>query len=86
MHPKPAVADEEQLLPRAEAAQYLSDVKRIPTSVAQLAKLAVTGGGPEYRKAGRTPLYPRDGLDSYAKAKLSPRVRSTAELRAATAA
>ena len=57
MHQKPAVADEERLLSRAEAAQYLSEIKRIPTSVALLAKLVVTGDGPEYRKAGRTPLY-----------------------------
>jgi hypothetical protein len=75
--------DQERLLSRAEAARYLSENWRIPTSVALLAKLAVNGGGPEYRKAGRTPLYPQDGLDTYAKAKLTRRVRCTAELREA---
>jgi hypothetical protein len=31
--------------------------------------------------AGRYPLYPQDGLDDWARAKISPRVRSTSELR-----
>jgi hypothetical protein len=75
----------EQLLSRAEAAQYLTECRRIRTSVASLAKFAVTGEGPEFRKAGRIPLYPQDALDSYAEAKLSQRVRSTAELREANA-
>jgi hypothetical protein len=84
MFQKAATAlDEEQLLTRVEASRYLSGDWHIPTSVALLAKLAVTGGGPEYRKAGRTPLYPQDALDSYARSKLSKRVRSTAELRSA---
>jgi hypothetical protein len=78
--------DQEQLLSRVEASQYLSGNWHIPTSVALLAKLAVTGGGPEYRKAGRTPLYPQDALDSYARSKLSRRIRSTAELRGADVA
>jgi hypothetical protein len=73
----------EQLLRRQEAARYLQNTWSIPHSPATLAKLAVTGGGPEYRKAGRTPLYPQDALDSYARSKLSKRVRSTAELRSA---
>jgi hypothetical protein len=70
----------EQLLRRTEAARYLVETWRISCSVATLAKLAVGGGGPEFRKAGRTPLYPQDGLDSYAQSKMSPRVRSTSEL------
>ena len=51
-------------------------------SPATLAKLAVVGGGPEFRKAGRTPLYPQDGLDTYAQSRMSRRVRSTTELDA----
>jgi len=70
----------EHLLRREEAARYLKDTWGIPHSVPTLAKLAVIGGGPEFRKCGRTPLYPQDGLDSYARSKLTRRVRSTAEL------
>jgi hypothetical protein len=70
----------ERLLRRSEAARYLIDTWRISCSVATLAKLAVAGRGPEFRKAGRTPLYPQDGLDSYAQSKMSRRVRSTSEL------
>lgn len=74
---------QERLLRRAEASTYLRETWNIPHSPETLAKLAVSGSGPEYRKAGRTPLYPQDGLDSYALARLSRRVRSTAELREA---
>ena len=71
---------EEHLLSRAEASDYLRGVWKIPHSIGTLAKLAVVGGGPEFRKAGRIPLYPQDGLDAYARAKLTRRVRSTSEL------
>jgi hypothetical protein len=72
----------ERLLRRVEASHYLNEIWRIPHSPATLAKLAVVGGGPEFRKAGRTPLYPQDGLDTYAQHKMSRRVRSTSELLA----
>jgi hypothetical protein len=75
----------EQLFRREEAARYLRDSWKIQLSAGTLAKLAVSGSGPEYRKSGRTPLYPQDALDSYAQARLSRRVRSTAELRDANA-
>jgi hypothetical protein len=78
-------SDRERLLRREEAARYLLDTWSIPHSVATLAKLAVTGGGPEFRKSGRTPLYPQESLDAYAKSKLTRRVRRTAELREANA-
>jgi hypothetical protein len=71
---------QERRLNRSDAARYLVETWQIPCSVATLAKLAVIGGGPEFRKAGRTPLYPQDGLDSYAQSKMSRRVRSTSEL------
>jgi hypothetical protein len=78
-------SEPERLFRREEATRYLQDTWSIPHSVATLAKLAVTGSGPEFRKSGRTPLYPQDGLDSYARSKLTRRVRSTAELREANA-
>ena len=81
MHPDIASLAQERLRRRAEASRYLVETWQIPCSVGALANLAVVGGGPEYRKAGRTPLYPQDALDEYARSKLSRRVRKTAELR-----
>jgi hypothetical protein len=82
MEMNPDSVGAEQLLRRSEASGYLNEIWRIPHSTATLAKLAVVGGGPEFRKAGRTPLYPQDGLDTYAQSRMSRRVRSTAELDA----
>ena len=65
---------------RKEAARYLTDVWGIPMSPKTLAKLAVTGGGPQYRKAGRLPLYEIAVLDAFARSKLSPLVSSTSQL------
>ena len=47
-----------------------------------LAKLAVVGGGPEYRMAGRFPLYRIADLDYWALSKIGAPVRSTSEARA----
>ena len=49
-----------------------------------LAKLAVTGGGPMYRRAGRIPLYSIEDLDRYAEEKLGKQVRSTSDYGVAT--
>ena len=76
---------QERLRQRKEAAAYLRESWGIPTSDKTLAKLAVIGGGPVFRKAGRVPLYPEDGLDEHARKKLSPRVASTSELKRAGA-
>jgi len=46
-----------------------------------LAKLASTGGGPVFRKAGRCSLYEITDLDAWAQAKISEPIRSTAEFR-----
>jgi hypothetical protein len=72
----------ERRVRRKDAARYLTDVWGIPTSPKTLAKLAVTGGGPQYRKAGRIPLYEIAALDSFARSKLSPLVSSTSQLEA----
>jgi hypothetical protein len=73
-------------LRRAEASAYLRERHSIQHSTDYLAKLAVTGGGPTFYKARRTPLYPPAGLDAYAAEISSPLVRSTSELRAVEAA
>ncbi len=67
-------------LRRAEAATYLLETHGIRRAVGTLAKLAVIGGGPRFRVAGRTPLYSTDDLDAWAESILSPPVGSTSEL------
>jgi hypothetical protein len=64
-------------LRRAAAAQYVRDHWGQPCSAKWLAKLAVVGGGPIYRKAGRFPLYAPDDLDRWAQERLSAPRRST---------
>ena len=44
-----------------------------------LAKLACTGGGPEFRKAGRMRLYEPAALDDWAQSKISAPVRTTSD-------
>ncbi len=68
-------------LRRSEAAAYLLETHGIHRAVGTLAKLAVVGGGPRFRVAGRTPLYSTDDLDAWVELILSPPVRSTSELR-----
>ncbi len=68
-------------LRRYEASNYLLETHGIRRTVGTLAKLAVIGGGPRFRVAGRTPLYSPDDLDAWADSILSPPVRSTSELR-----
>ena len=68
-------------LRRAEAATYLHEKHGIRRAVGTLAKLAVVGGGPRFRIAGRTPLYSTADLDAWVESILSPSVGSTSELR-----
>jgi len=71
-----------RLLRRWEAAQHVADTWGIPLSPKTLAKLAVIGGGPMFRRAGRIPLYYPSQLDDWARARISPAVSSTSELGA----
>jgi hypothetical protein len=68
-----------RLLRRKEAANYVTAKWGIPLSGQTLAKLAVIGGGPTYRKAGRFPLYEPSDLDEWAQSRLGPKIRSTSE-------
>jgi hypothetical protein len=68
-------------LRRKKAAKYVEEMHGQPCSPKTLAKLAVVGGGPAYRKAGKFPLYEPDDLDEWAMAKLSPKVRSSSEFQ-----
>lgn len=71
-------------LTRAEASAYLLSQHGISRTPGTLAKLAVVGGGPKFRKIGsRHVLYDVADLDAWAKSALSAPVGSTSELRAA---
>ena len=65
---------------RKAASDYLLLTWGLRRSVNYLAKLAVVGGGPAFRKAGRNPLYTIEDLDAWASDLIGPRVRSTSEL------
>ncbi len=71
-------------LRRVEAAAYVRETFNLPCSPKTLAKLACVGGGPPFH-AGRWPLYPRAGLDAWARAKIGPLVRSTSDTATAAA-
>ena len=68
-----------KFLRRKAAASYIREHWGYPCSPNTLAKLAVIGGGPIFRRAGRIPLYAVDDLDSYVEAKLGQPLRSTSE-------
>jgi hypothetical protein len=68
---------------RKQASEYLLEVHGVSLSTATLAKLAVIGGGPAYRKDGPFPIYDQPVLDDYAVARLGPLRASTSESLAA---
>jgi hypothetical protein len=63
---------------RAGAVEYLANRWGIVRTVSTLAKLACIGGGPEFLKAGRQPLYPEQNLDRWAAELLRPAGRGKA--------
>jgi hypothetical protein len=69
-----------RLLRRVEAARYLSDKVGLPCSPRTLAKLAVIGGGPLYRKASRVPLYEIADLEIWARSRIGGKQRSTSDV------
>jgi hypothetical protein len=68
---------------RKQASEYLFEEHGVSLSPATLAKLAVVGGGPSFRKDGPFPLYERPDLDTFAVARLGPLRQSTSETLAA---
>jgi hypothetical protein len=72
-------------LRRADAARYVRENWGLPCSPKWLAKLAVTGGGPIFRKAGRFPIYLPSDLDAWADARIGEPRRSTSVAIAYTA-
>ncbi len=69
-----------RFLRRADAALYVSQTYGFPCSRQWLAKLAVIGGGPTFRKAGRTPIYAPQDLDTWAKDRIGAPQRSTSDV------
>lgn len=67
-------------LNRKSASQHLLSTWGLQRSPNYLAKLAVVGGGPAYRKANRAPLYTIEDLDAWAAGLIGPRIRSTSDL------
>jgi hypothetical protein len=65
---------------RALAAAYVETTYGFPCSRQWLAKLAVIGGGPAFRKAGRTPIYAPEDLDAWALARIGAPQRSTSDI------
>lgn len=66
-------------LRRKDAAFYITGRWGFPCSRQWLAKLAVVGGGPLYRKAGRTPIYAPSDLDAWAIERIGAPQRSTSD-------
>jgi hypothetical protein len=68
---------------RAEASLYLREAYGIARTEGTLAKYAVTGDGPLFRKLGaKTVMYDREELDRWAGELLGVEYRSTSEVRA----
>ena len=70
---------DKEFLRRAEAANYVSKRYGFPCSRQWLAKLAVIGGGPLFRKAGRFPIYKPADLDTWAQSRIGPARSSTSD-------
>ena len=64
---------------RKVASAYLLEEHGVSLSPATLAKLAVLGGSPPFRKDGPFPLYERTDLDNFATVRLGPLRTSTSD-------
>ena len=68
-----------RFLRRKAASIYLHQTYGLDRAPSTLAKLAVIGGGPPFRRMGRVPLYAEDDLDEWVASKLSAPMRSTSD-------
>ena len=67
-------------LRRKLASEYLELVFGITVAPSTLAKYACVGGGPDFQRVNRTPLYPRESLDAWALSKLGPIINHTSQV------
>jgi hypothetical protein len=74
----------QRYLSRNEAAQYIRTRYGFPCSRQWLAKLAVLGGGPIFRKAGRNPICAPADLDDWAMSRIGQPQRSTSDVPTGT--
>ena len=68
-----------RLFRRTEAAAYVTQTWGFPLSPNTLAKLAVTGGGPLFRKISRYPFYDAADLDGWVSARMGRKRSSTSD-------
>jgi hypothetical protein len=66
-------------LRRKEVSAYLRQKFGLERSPATLAKLAVIGGGPPFRRMGRTPLYSEVDIDRWVAERIGPLIHSTSD-------
>jgi hypothetical protein len=66
---------------REEAAEYLRYAYKLKCKGTYLRELAWRGGGPLYRRVGRSAIYTLKDLDAWAKSKLGPVIAKASELR-----
>ena len=71
-----------RFLRRKAASAYLHKTYGLDRAPSTLAKLAVIGGGPVFRRLNRIPLYSEDDLDNWVKSMLSEPMRSTSDTKA----
>lgn len=81
----PATPAPDALLRRRALAEALT-AAGFPVAESSLATRATRGGGPPFRRFGLIPLYRWADAVEWAEARLSPPVRSTAELDPRTVA
>jgi hypothetical protein len=70
---------EKRFLTRRQAADYVT-ARFFPCKISFLAKLAVVGGGPVFRKAGQAALYEPHRLDEWAQSRIGHEIKTTSEL------
>ncbi len=68
---------QQQYFRRAQAAKFITDTWGIPCSPAYLAKLAVTGGGPPFRKISRFTVYAKADLVAWVESRSTGLLTST---------
>jgi hypothetical protein len=65
---------------RRAAAEYIRNKYAQSVSSNLLSKLAISGGGPPFRKIGGDAIYEEGDLDVFAQSRIGPKINSTAEL------
>jgi hypothetical protein len=68
-----------KFLRRKAASIYLHETYGLDRAPSTLAKLAVIGGGPPFRRINRIPLYATGDLDLWVESKLTAPMRSTSD-------